>query len=137
MGEAARRAFNEAQEKDAAKKAIHDQMTGGLTPQQMCDRIGELHRLLQLKFGFKKGDLITPKEGLNDFNVPQPGYPVIVHEVLANPVIDENQKDPTHNRFHRQYDIVIMAWINGAFMPFHAESARFKPWEVPEEKSIT
>lgn len=136
--EAARQAREAAEQREQQKKLQILEITGGLTPQQHADRLGTLRAKLIEPNAFKVGDLITPKDGLSDFNVPQPGYPVIVHEILDPPLVDLKIESITDTRFRRVYDMVVLVWRNsqqgGTAIPFHIQSERFEPWN-PEKQA--
>lgn len=111
------------------KERTRMKFTGGLTPGQTSEVISKMREKLLEKNLFTEGQLIMAKPGLADFNIPAPGYPVIVHQILKEPVLDGKGENPTNTRCNRAYDMVVMAFLNGSIVPFHVESSRFEPYK--------
>lgn len=131
MGEAAQKARVAATEQQAAESFRLQKLTSAMTPEQHAMMLQRVRPVLIESFDFKVGDLIMAKQDLNDFQFPAPGYPIIIHEILKEPIVD-TKIDVTNSRYGRKYDMVALGVHNGQVIPFHIESSRYRPFEPPK-----
>lgn len=127
MGQAASKARQMAEQEQAMKEARQKALTSDMSPTQHAEKIVEIFKKLGEKHSFKVGDIITPKEGCNDFMFPVVGYPVIVHKILEKPVV-ATDTNVTSSSYGREYDMIVLGLHNGTVLPFHIQSDRFEPY---------
>lgn len=78
---------------------------------------------------FKKGELVQWKEGLKNKNTPPYGEPVIVVDVLKEPVYDYESKGSENPCFAEPLTLVAGELApNGDFVCFHYDGRRFEPY---------
>ncbi|WP_342750608.1 hypothetical protein OH491_16710 [Termitidicoccus mucosus] len=89
-------------------------------------RLKELNQSFWTKSEFKRGDIVSWKDGLKNRNSPEYDEPVIVVDVLAEPVFD--LKDDSGSGYFREPLDLILALPRGdvEFTLFYYDSRRFK-----------
>ncbi|MBK1647821.1 hypothetical protein [Rhabdochromatium marinum] len=97
-----------------------------------CAALQERARLFAQTHKFKPGDLVTWKPGLKNRRVPRSNQPVVVLEVLSEPVFDSD-RDSGSPYFHEPLDLVLGLFVEngpnrGDFLSWHFDSRRFQPW---------
>ncbi len=85
----------------------------------------EFHRSLNMNEQFKRGDIVTWKDGLSNKLSPKIGQYVIVEEVLEDIIIDKESTAGTYY-FREQLDIKIGILDGGDYNVMHVDSRRFK-----------
>jgi hypothetical protein len=91
-------------------------------------RLKECAARLRKSHPMTKGQLVQWKEGLKNKATPAYGEPVIVIEVLKEPVFDFEQKGSGSPYFNEPLTLVagIIA-ENGDFLCYHFDARRFEP----------
>lgn len=78
---------------------------------------------------FKKGQLVKWKEGLKNRKTPAYGEPIIVVDVLKEPVYDCDSKNSASPFFYEPLTLVAgEITLNGEFMCYHYDGRRFEPF---------
>ena len=94
----------------------------------------ERYRLLTTAHRFAPGDLVTWKPGLRNHRVPHYGQPAVVIQVLAEPILDQENGEAGSAYFREPLDLVLgLIWDSdpgrGELISFHYDSRRFQPWQ--------
>lgn len=88
---------------------------------------------------FAPGDLVTWKQGMRNRKLPAHGEPAVVLEVLATPVLaDEQESGSTY--FREPFDIVLGLFVDegpcrGQLLAWHFDSRRFERWTSGEQSA--
>jgi hypothetical protein len=91
------------------------------------------HRVeMATKTSFKKGDLVTWKDGLRDRLHPEPGWPAIVLDIFIDPIIDPVQ-DTQSPTFRREFDLLCGVVVGGVMYTYFFESRRMRKFEGSAE----
>jgi hypothetical protein len=79
---------------------------------------------------FKKGQLVTWKKGLKNRRNPAYGNPVIVVEVLSEPVFDTENKGGAGSSYFREPLTLVAGRISndGDFVCFHYDGRRMEEY---------
>ena len=78
---------------------------------------------------FKKGELVQWKEGMKNRKTPAYGEPIIVVDVLKEPVYDCDSKNSASPFFYEPLTLVAGEIAsNGEFLCFHYDGRRFEPY---------
>lgn len=78
---------------------------------------------------FKKGQLVQWKEGLKNRKTPAYGEPIIVVDVLKEPVYDCDSKNSASPFFYEPLTLIAGELApNGDFVCFHYDGRRFEPY---------
>lgn len=77
------------------------------------------------KYDFKRGDIVTWKEGLKNKSRPLENEPAIVLEMLQEPLFD-NQGDSGSPYYREPLDLVVGVFIKEKFIIYHLDSRRLK-----------
>lgn len=92
------------------------------------DQLQSLYRSYVARNVFLPGDLVTWKPGLKNRVHPAEGEPAVVVRVLDTPIID-GLADAGNPDFKAEYDLICGLSIDGVFLTYHYDSARFKKYE--------
>ena len=114
------RAAGGGEEAEPAKPPEHPNSIGRL--KNCAARMRHVHQ-------FKKGQLVQWKEGLKNKKTPAYGEPVIVVDVLKEPVYDYESKGSGNPYFSEPLTLVAGELApNGDFVCFHYDGRRFEPY---------
>lgn len=105
------------------------QVVIGGTQEQLRDAFAQYER----PANFKAGDLVTWKPGMKNRNFPANGEPVVVIQVLAEPVFGgTNYEGSVEFREPLTLRIGCLDENDGEFMVFHVDGARFELYDTAE-----
>jgi hypothetical protein len=92
------------------------------------EHLRELFKRLQLRHDFAPGQLVQWKQGLKNRRLPEYGVPVIVLEVLSEPVTDaENGAGSAY--FREPLSLVLGVLLqSGDLGRYHYDGQRFEPY---------
>lgn len=96
---------------------------------RMADQLRMAQEVFDQTNVFEKGDLIQFKPGMKDRKAPEVGQPVVVMEVLPEPLKDPEAGFGDHYATC-QYDLIIGVFLKGDFTQFYADSRRYEPFVV-------
>ena len=103
------------------------------TPPPKEDTIGRLKNYsagLRQAHTFKTGQLVRWKNGLKNRRTPAYGEPIIVVDVLEEPIFDLEVKSAGSTYFHEPLTLVAGELApDGDFVFFHYDGRRFEPYE--------
>ena len=92
----------------------------------------DAHIDLIKKHGFKVGDLVQQKRGLDMYTHPKVGSPALVTKILDKPIIETDQ-DSNSTSFRTPMDMVILVLIERGkecrMAEVHVDSRRFEPYK--------
>jgi hypothetical protein len=121
---------------NALAKAVMSSLTEESETETVCKRPPEIEarRIVDLfsdmneSSRFRKGDLVTWKQGLKNGRYPQKNYPAIVTRVYEKP-ISRSDMESGSNHFREPLDLVILVDTGDEVSEFHVDSRRFKHYE--------
>jgi hypothetical protein len=87
---------------------------------------------LAKKHSFAPGHLVRWKKGLKNKKTPAYGEPVIVMQVLEQPVFDPDANDSGGPYFREPMDLVAGEIVDdGSFLCYHYDARRLEPYDGP------
>ena len=122
--------------KELLKSLIHDALSDNdsekvnLTTKEKLARLKECRDSLNIQYNFKSGDIIKWKKNLKNRVLPEYDEPVIVLEVLENPIYD-NGEETASTYFKEPLDMIV-GYIadEGELISFYYDSRRFQPFKT-------
>ncbi|MCF6285686.1 MAG: hypothetical protein L3K26_10900 [Candidatus Hydrogenedentes bacterium] len=101
------------------------------------ERLDYLYGVLCKKYKFRVGDRLKWKETMKNRKAPAYGEPVVVIDILPEPVYDSDadNKSAGHPLFREPLDIVLgIVDPDGELLMFHFDSRRFEPYTEQASK---
>lgn len=126
--------LNESESKELIKSLIHSALSENegeqLTIKEKLQRLKDCKEAINIKHNFKVGDIVKWKPNLKNRSMPEYGDPLIVLEILENPLFD-NEQGPGSTYFNEPLDIVLgLIADEGEFISFYFDSRRVEPFKT-------
>lgn len=125
--------LNESESKEFIKSLIHSALSENegeqLTIKEKLQRLKDCKDAISIKHNFKIGDIVKWKPNLKNRSIPEYGEPLIVLELLENPLLDK-EDGPGSTYFNEPLDIVLgLIADKGEFITFYFDSRRVEPFK--------
>ena len=126
--------LNESESKELIKSLIHSVLSENegehLTTKEKLQRLKDCKDAINNKHNFKVGDIVKWKPNLKNRSMPEYGDPLIVLEILENPLFDK-EESPGSTYFNEPLDIVLgLIADEGEFVSFYFDSRKFEPFKT-------
>lgn len=124
--------ISEEQKKDLLKmllkKALEDKKNQTLDNAGKIDLLKKLKTLYEEKNDFKVGDILSWKKQLKNRKFPDYNEPIIVLEILAEPIFDQSVEIGSAY-FNERNDIKAGVYRDDTLLTFYFDSQRFEKME--------
>lgn len=125
-------ALGENDNKELIKSLIQTALKSGkdrnkLNPEETIQKLTEYRQLLNKKYDFKEGDIVTWKPNLKNRTTPNYNEPAIVLEVLESPLFDGSTETGSVY-FREPLDVILGVIAEGELISFYFDKRKFQPY---------
>lgn len=124
--------LNEEQKKDLLKillkRTLEDNKNEDIDNPRKIETLKRLKELYEKKYDFKVGDIIRWKNQMKNRKLPEYNEPVILLEILENPIVNSNEQIGS-TYFNENNDIKVGLIKENSLLTFYFDSTRFELYE--------
>ncbi len=126
--------LNDIESKELIKSLIHDALldngSGNLSIKEKLQLLKECKDSFNLKHSFKLGDIVKWKPYLKNRTIPDYEEPMIVLEILENPIFDK-EEGPNSSYYNEPLDIILgIIDEEDEFISLHFDSRKIQPFKT-------